>query len=479
MLDVLLINPFDVSQLRGRLGLKAPPLNLMYLASTLEKASRKVMIIDNNLYEMAIEKLAKIVSKLNPLVIGITAATATIKIALKYMDAIKRLIPNALFVIGGPHATFLPIETLKESNSLDAVVIGEGELTIVDLVEKFDKKGKEGLKEVKGIAYKNEKGNIKLTEPRGFIKDLDSIPFPARHLVQFEKYRLFGEKSPIGAMITSRGCTFNCGYCASSLLMGKIFRTRSPKNVVDEMEILCTKYKVKDIEFLDDTFTLNKKRALAIASEIEKRKLDVNYVISSRVDTIDRNLLFKLKKSGLTNIYYGIESGSQRVLNLMRKGISLKQAEHAIRISKEIGVNTLASFIIGYPGETLEEINSTINFAIKLNPDYAQFSILTPFPGTPIYYELKNKGLLATEDWEKYTVLEPVINYEKLGLSKKIIAKKLREAYMKFYLRPSYIFTHINMIKVLAMVFLRSYLLPRIMNFQRFLKFFTKKLILN
>jgi len=265
-------------------------------------------------------------------------------------------------------------------------------------------------------------------------------------------------------MITSRGCPFSCTYCSSSLLMGKKFRARSPENVVDEMEELVYKYKVKDIEFLDDIFTLNKKRAIEIAKEIRRRKLDVRYTASSRVDTINREVLIELKKAGLSTMYYGAESGSQRVLDLMRKRITLRQIEDAIKITKYLDIKTLASFIIGYPGESLREIDETINFSISLDPDYAQYSILTPYPGTPIYYELKRKGLLSTEDWDKYTVLDPVIEYEKMGLSKEIVGRKLTEAYLRFYLRPRYLGRHVYMIKVLINTLLRSFVIPKLIG---------------
>ncbi len=459
--DVLLINPIDKTQLKNKLGIKAPPLNLLYLASMLEKFSRSVKIIDDNLYELGIKKVAKLVAKYNPLIVGITAVTATVKTALKYLKEIKKLLPNVITVIGGPHVSFLPTTTLRECSSLDVVVIGEGEETVVDLVDKVEKRGERGLEEVRGIAYRHG-DKVKVTEPRPFIKDLDSIPFPARHLVPFESYKLFG--SQIGDMITSRGCPFSCTYCSSSLLMGKKFRARSPENVVDEMEELVYKYKVEDIEFLDDIFTLNKKRAIEIAKEIRRRKLDVRYTASSRVDTINREVLIELKKAGLSTMYYGAESGSQRVLDLMRKRITLRQIEDAIKITKYLDIKTLASFIIGYPGESLREIDETINFSISLDPDYAQYSILTPYPGTPIYYELKRKGLLSTEDWDKYTVLDPVIEYEKMGLSKEIVGRKLTEAYLRFYLRPRYLGRHVYMIKVLINTLLRSFVIPKLIG---------------
>ncbi len=456
MVDVVLINPIDRTQLRRRLGLKAPPLNLLYLASFLEKVGRSVKVIDDNLHEMGAKKVAELVSKHNPLVVGITAATATVKTALKYIHEIKRLLPNTLTVIGGPHVSFMAVETLNECPALDAVVIGEGEETLAEVVDRWER-GREI--DVRGVVYRKG-GRVKVNPPRPFLKNLDEIPFPARHLVPFESYKLMG--NPIGSMITSRGCPYSCEFCSSSLLMGRMFRRRSAANVAEEMEELVHKYKVRKIEFLDDVFMLNKKRAVAIAKEIRERGLDVSFVASSRVDGVDLEVLKELQKAGLSTIYYGAESGSQRILDLMGKGITLEQTKDAVKKSKAAGIKTIASFILGYPGETLEEIDQTIKFATQLDIDYAQFSILTPYPGTPIFYKLKEKGLLETEDWDRYTVLEPVIKYEKLGLSKELVAKKLAEAYYKFYLRPKYLFKHLYMIRVLISTLLRSYVVPKL-----------------
>lgn len=451
-IDVLLINPIDDTAVKNGLGLKIPPLNLMYLAAALENASIPVKIIDDDLYQAGFDKIANLASKINPKVVGITATTATIKNALEYIKNIKRVLPNALTVIGGPHPTFMPYETLKTEDALDVVIIGEGEETIVDIADG------EKLSEIKGITY-SDNDKIHMTDPRPLIKDLDNIPFPARHLVPFKSYEL---SSQAGGMITSRGCVFSCNYCSSSLIMGKKFRTRSPENVADELEELVYKYGLREIAFLDDIFMLNKKRAGLIADEIKSRDIDVSFIASSRVNTVDQRLLESLKNSGMSTLYCGVESGSQRVLDLMGKGITLKQAEDAFKVAKNVGIDVVGSFILGYPGETVEEMNQTIDFSIKLDPDYCQYSILTPFPGTPIYYELKHKGLLDTENWDRYTVLNSVINYEKLGLSKKLVEKKLARAYLKFYTRPKYVLRHGSMFKVLIKTLLRSYVMPKV-----------------
>lgn len=457
--QVLLINPLDDGHLKVGLGIKIPPINLMYLAAALEKASIKVKIIDDDLHNMGYEKVADLASKIKPLLLGITSTTATIKDSLKYIKMAKELLPNTLTVIGGSHVTFLPVETLKSEESLDVVVVGEGEETIVDLFEKYEKNGMNQLSEVPGIVYRHN-DKIKQNKPRPLIKNLDDLPFPARHLIPFSSYKT--SRNQAGGIITSRGCVFSCKYCSSSLIMGKKFRTRSPENVVDEIQLLAENYGIGELAFLDDIFMLNKKRATEVADEIKNRGLDLSFVASSRVDMVNRQFLEHMKNAGMSTLYCGVESGSQRVLDLMGKGITLKQAEDAVKAAKDVGLDVMGSFVIGYPGEKPAEIDQTIDFAIKLDPDYSQFSIITPFPGTPLYYELKEKGLLGSTDWSKYTVLESVINYDKLGLSDKLVERKMAKAYLKFYVRPRYLIKHRNMINLLMRTLLRSYIIPKL-----------------
>jgi anaerobic magnesium-protoporphyrin IX monomethyl ester cyclase len=362
--DVMLINPYDENAVKNALGFITPPLNLMYLASSLEKESYSVKIIDDDLLQQGYENIAKKVEKVNPPLVGVTAGTSTIRSALKYLELIKEISPDTLTVIGGPHTTFMPYETFKDAEYLDVAVMGEGEETIVELAE-YATLNNQNLNDVKGIVYRDsDKNKILTTEKRPLIEDLDSIPFPARHLVSFNDYDATQDQT--GGIITSRGCVYNCNYCSSSLIMGKKFRSRSPNNVVDEIEELIDTYHINDIGFMDDTFMLNKKRAGEIADEIKARDLDISFVASSRVDRVDRDLLENLKSSGLKTIYYGVESGSQRILDLMKKGITLKNVEDAVRIAKDVNLDVLTSFILGYPGETEEDMNKTIDFQQNL-----------------------------------------------------------------------------------------------------------------
>ena len=278
--------------------------------------------------------------------------------------------------------------------------------------------------------------------PREFIQDLDSLPFPAYDLMPLEKYTVLGHRLEHFPMITSRGCPFGCRYCSSSLFLGRKFRARSPKNVVDEIEWLVGDFKAKYIAFSDDTFTLSKRRVIEICDEIIKRNLDIKWSCSSRVDTISKELLEKMKDAGCSAIYYGVESASQRVLNYYKKRINLERVKEAVKLTKKAGIEVICSFIIGSPYETKEDMKATLKFALKLNPDYAQFSILTPYPGTDIYREAKEKNLLLTENFDNYTAGKPVI--KNFYLSPEEIKKFLRFCYLRFYLRPGFIIREIR-----------------------------------
>ncbi len=463
MTRVVFVNPFDSSISTRGLGLKAPPLHLMYLAGAVEQAGFSPHIIDANLLNATPDKVTGIIEGLHPDLVGLTATTATISRVFQYIKKIRDVLPECFIFIGGPHVTFLPAETLAGCRELDAVVIGEGEETVVDLVKSFSITDPRWPDAVRGIACRHKDGDterIVVTPARPLIRDLDTLPFPARHLVPYNEYKLFDNDAGAGFMITSRGCTFACNYCSSSHLMGGKFRARSPKNVVDEVEELAVKYHVANLEFLDDNFMLNHSRALAIGREIRARGLDVSFVASSRVNEVNPEVLRELKRAGMSTIYYGVESGSMKTLELMNKRITLSMAEDAVRTAKDCGISVLTSFILGYPGETYEDMDATIRFAIHLDPDYAQFTILTPYPGTPIFRELKEKNLLATDDWDRYTVTDPVIRYESFGLTPQQVSRKLTEAYLRFYLRPGYLLRRPGLLKSVLFGLYHGYIRP-------------------
>lgn len=440
-MNVALINPPQQPGLKtfSEIGMIVPPLGLAYLAAVLEESDYPVTIIDAPAQGLTFPQLRKEFEKLDPDVVGISVTTPNFKEASKVSRITKAVCPEATVVVGGPHVSFTPEETLRENPSIDVVCIGEGECTLLELVQ-FLEVNKD-LSEVKGIAYRRN-GVIKRNPPQPFIENLDELPFPARHLLPTNKYRALGKNFVPGTVLTSRGCPFRCIFCSSSLLFGKKFRGRSPENVVNELEELHIAYKAHDIELLDDLFTFNQKRAEAICQEILNRKLDVRWVCSSRVDTITKKLMMKLRKAGCALIYLGVESGSQRVLGLIKKGIRIEQSIRALKWAEEAGIETLASFVLGVPGETKEEMEQTIKFAKKLNPDYAQFTIATPYPGTELYETAKEQGLLSENNWSQYTVLRPTVATENFTL--KDLEKVLSKAYKQFYLRPLYLLRHLS-----------------------------------
>jgi len=417
-----------------------PPLGLAYLAAMLEGKGYPVEILDAPAFDMNFNQVSKELERRKPGLIGITATTATIPEALETVEVAKKILPDTVTAIGGAHITFTQERTMEESPHLDIGCIGEGENTIVDLVRTLES-GRD-LKNVRGIIYRENGGRLVKTSPRPLIENLDDLPFPARHLLPMDRYRVFGVKRTLGTMMTSRGCPFNCTFCSSSLLFGKKFRVRSPKNVVDEIEHFQNTYKASYVEFIDDVFTLDRRRVETICDMIIERKLNTRWVCSARVDLMTRDIMKKLKEAGCMLIYFGVESAIQRVINLMKKGIKIEQIHKFMKWAKEFKVQTVASYVFGIPGETWGDAMQTIKLSRKLDSDYAQFAIATPFPGTELYAEAKKEGLLLTEDWSKYTVLKPVMRT--MELSQKDLLKLLKKAYLGYYLRPKIIYRYIK-----------------------------------
>jgi len=437
---MLILSPSKFA-LKDKVGITGIPLGLAYLASFIEKDNHEVKIIDSATLGYKIKDIKNRIEEFNPQLVGVTATTSSIYDAYNVAKLTKSLNPEIKVVAGGPHVTFTAKQTLKECPFIDIVVRGEGEETFKELVNNLESytENASSLKKIKGITFKNN-GRIEETESRPFIKNLNEIPFPAYHLLPMDRYRLEGKR--FSAIMSSRGCPFSCIFCSSSALFGKVWRARSPENVIEEIKLLKNKYRVREIEFLDDTFTLNNKRAGKIAELLIKENLGISWSCSSRVDTINQSLIEKLKKAGCHTIYLGIESGSQKILNIISKGITLTQAEKAVNLVKKVKLNTFGSFIIGIPGETVKTIKKTIDFAKKLSPSFAQFTICTPYPGTKLFDMAKEKGWLLTKNWAKYTILDQVMRIP--GTVTTNLSKWLLRAYLSFYMRPRFIFEQLK-----------------------------------
>jgi len=428
---ILLIKPpsSDIATINQSLGLAYP-------AAVLEKEGLPVKIIDAPVLGYRQGKIIKETKRFKPTIIGLTCLTQEFPATLKLASNLKKHFRQCLIIIGGPHVTVTPRKTMKHQ-CFDLAVLGEGEKTLIKLIKNLEK-GK-SLKKIKGIAFKKGR-KIIITSPQPFIKNLNSLPFPARHLLPpLAKYRPTPgsyKNLPVGTIITSRGCPYQCTFCARNVF-GNQIRFRSPKNVVDEMEVLVKKYGACEIRVWDDTFNLNPKRVIQICQEILKRNLKFSWTCQARVNFTNLRMLRLMKKAGCWQISYGIESGNQAILNKIKKGITLKMAQEAIAKTKQAGIEVKAFFMLGLPGDTEETMQETIDFAKKLDPDIATFSITIPFPGTEIYERAIKTGELRKVSFENYIPYETKrLPFLPKGLTAKKIIEYQGKAYREFYFRP-------------------------------------------
>lgn len=344
--------------------------------------------------------------------------------------------PDVPVVVGGPHPSFMYQEALD--NGADIVVIGEGELTLLELVNTLEKHGmdKEELKKVKGLAFR-EDGRVRLTPPRPIILNLDTLPWPARHLLPMDKYTLFNKPIRIAHVMASRGCPYGCMYCTTSYFWGRKVRFRSARNVAGEIEYLYDKYKVKYVVFADDELLINRRFVREYIKEMKERGLDLPFACGARVDHLNKEIMKYLVDNNCVTIYVGVESASQETIDKIGKRITIDQVKRVFEWKREVGAYMVGSFILGFPWETLEDMENTIRFAVKLDPDYAQFTALTPYPGTPMFEYAKRHNLIEDWNWEHYTTIRPVMRGFKF--TREQLGRMITRAYRKFYLRFSFI----------------------------------------
>jgi radical SAM superfamily enzyme YgiQ (UPF0313 family) len=427
---VTLVNPPAPSGSTGHLPFAL--LGLGYLAAVLEKNQYEVDVIDCQVLKLSYEEFRSELGKRQPNIVGITSTTLTYKSGLQIAKIAKEVCPSCLTVMGGPHVTFWDDKALQECPSLDVIVRREGEYTLLELVQKVEA-GK-SFGDMLGITYRKD-GKIIRNPDRPYIEDLDSLPFPARHLWPMERLR---EYEDILYLAASRGCVFWCEFCATVRMHGRKFRMRSPKNIVDELEFLHKTYGVDKFTFCDDAFTVDQARIEELCREITDRKLKIQWNCGTRVDMVTRELLVKMKEAGCISVWFGVESGSQQVLDAMKKGISIAQTIRVLGWVRELELKPVPNVILGFPGETKETAWKTIKFVEKISPDDVGFyNVATPFPGTPMYDLVKENGWLKVTDFDKYDTVTPI--FETPTLSMKELRKIHEQAFQSFYLRPTYV----------------------------------------
>lgn len=373
--------------------------------------------------------IEKVLSNIHTEIIGITSVTPSFPNALKVASIIKASQPDITIVMGGPHVTFKD-KCALDNGTIDIIVRGEGEYTLLELVEAHELGSP--FSNILGISFKDAEGT-KRTPNRPLIENLDELPLPARHLVPLEKYGAIFDKPPNTSMITSRGCPFRCTFCAAAKMYNYRWRERQPEAIVQEMEIL--KHKgFPFIVFFDDIFTLDMERVVRICELLQERDMRVRWMCESRADSIAKypEVIKKMKEAGCEIMFIGVESGVQQILDKYLKGYNLREIREAFDILRKNEIMSIASFIIGHPDENTKAIKKTVDFAKMLDPDFAQFCILTPFPGTEIYDEVKTQ--ISETDYMNFNSCHAV--YHTKNLSEDELMGWFKKSHLDFYLRP-------------------------------------------
>jgi anaerobic magnesium-protoporphyrin IX monomethyl ester cyclase len=425
---ILLINP-PFQRLKGLRAVYFP-LGLGYLAARLREAGFEVGIHNAEIpgeklpgnedvtlslqqhhkYVEALEdsdhyvwgEMRDTLARFDPDVVGISVMTAKYGSALKVSSLCKCFKKDIRVIWGGPHPTIQAREVLK-NNEVDFAVVGEGDETLSELCQSLRGNGR-SFEEIRGLAFRKN-GETIVNPPRPLISDLDTLLPPARDLcLHPELYSL----ESWGNLITSRGCPFECAFCSARSTWGRRVRLRSAENVVAEIRDICHRYKTREIWFWDDSFTVNRSNVLELCHKIVEQRLDISWGCTTRVDTVDDELLDMMRKSGCQMIEFGIESGSERMLKLMKKNITLNQVREAVSLVKKHGIDWKAFFMVGVPGETRIDIEQTKRLMEELDPRGIVLSVFTPYPGSELYDTAVKAGLVpAKPDWSRFSHQSP------------------------------------------------------------------------
>jgi len=416
----------------------SPHPDIGYSSAILEKEGHEVYLIDTEAEKYSFKKILFEIDKINPEVIFILTKTPTAKLTIKIAKKIKSKFKTSIFLFG-QHASSIPESFLFQGSPIDLCVIGEPEITIKELLENF---GQDSIFSVNGIAYYDRE--LKFTKPRELIQNLDSLPLPKHNFFLNEKYKVYYPINFLGRikwgfMESSRGCPYDCIFCSPTLRLsyGKTYRALPPKKVVDEIEYLISKG-VNVVEFMDDIFTFDQERIVKICEEINRRGIKIKWTAQTRPDLVSKPLLKKMKLAGCSTIRFGIESGSDRILKLLKKNTTKEQIKTVFEWCKKIGILTVGYFMIGNPSETEEEIEETINFCRYLKPDMIQVAFFTPYPGSPSFDLLKNSDKLCFNKFSHYNRPEFCLS----NLSKDRLLKLQKIFYLKWFLLPHVFFTY-------------------------------------
>jgi anaerobic magnesium-protoporphyrin IX monomethyl ester cyclase len=444
-MKVLLINPpYGAEERYGRdLGKFGPlnePLGLAYLAANLERGGHEVSILDAPAMGLTAADLPRAIGRRGYQVIGVTMLTPMYARSVEVVKAVRKAFPTVTIVVGGAHPTILPRETLLENREIDFAVIGEGEVILLELVEALEKG--DSVEPVAGLVYRS-RGDVHINPPPEFVSNLDDLPMPARHLLPMDAYHMTRSRTQSTHAFTvsvARGCPFNCAFCCR--IFGRKVRHHSVDRIIGEIGILVDRYGAREINMEADTLTLNKSFVFSLCDGLMDSGLSkkIIWTCESRVDTVTEEMLKKMKEAGCWQISYGVETGSQRLLDLIHKDITLERIETTFALTKGIGISIRGFYMLGLPTETREESLRTISFAKKLDAAWSQFTLFTPFPGAELYGLAIQEGGLKSRNWADYKThggwTEGCLAYVPKGRSAEEMKSLQKRAYRAVYLRP-------------------------------------------
>lgn len=421
-MQITLINPSTGD--KKITSFRYPPMGLLALGGYLKKLGYEVEIIDASIDNLTPQQ---VVDRVDSPLVGISAMSVNIGQAFEIARGLKKKETNV--ILGGIHPTVMPEHALSEP-AVDLVVMGEGEKTFEEILDARP------VKDINGLAYRLGK-HIEINPKRELIQDLDSLPVPAYNLIDLNKYRSpYARKTPFISMVRSRGCPFDCTFCGNPKMFGRTFRCQSPLRTMQDIFYLVKKFNVREISFKDTEMTLDK-RLPELCERLIKENYGIIWSCNGRVSNVDFKLLKLMRRAGCYSITFGIESGNPEILKLMRKQITLKQAEEGVRLAKKTGIQVITNFMIGNAWDNQQTIEETIKFAKKLNSDYSYFGFATPFPGTELRKQAEEFGWILDKSMEAIRYDDCIMNATNLPLEQ--LKPYLKRAYREFYFRPSFI----------------------------------------
>jgi len=415
-----IVSPTPMKRIQEGLGF-LPPLGLLGIATYLRERTRHdAVVLDAHTAGLVSADLEAVVARIRPDAVGITALTSTLLDVVATAAAVKRADASVPVIVGGPHVALFPRETVQLPN-VDFAVLGEGEEPLGALLDRLEEAGRR-----RGLPWRHPEGTPRdggcvddlpavmdrataTRKRRHFHADLETLPAPRRDLVPWQRYRtVVSRRPPTTVLMTSRGCSHSCSFCYTA--GGKKVRERAPASVVAEMQ-QAVRLGIREFFFFDEAFTENPERVHALCTAIERARLDVSWDVRARVDSVDADMLRHMRRAGCTRVQFGIEAGTQRVIDVFQKGITLEQARAALHLARAAGLATYADFMIGGPDETLEEIVETVRFALEVAPDYVHFQVTMPLPGTPLHAQAVRRGILAADTWQRFAA-HPTSDFE-------------------------------------------------------------------